>query len=48
MPKTNNKPKPKLNNAARVRINERRRNYNAALKANSGLGAILNFFAKRG
>jgi hypothetical protein len=42
-----NKNKPKLNNAARARMNERRRNLNAAKKANSGVAAFLNFFAKK-
>jgi hypothetical protein len=45
MPNAN---KPKLNNAARARINARRRALYNAKKKNYRLGAILNFFAKRG
>ena len=44
-PNTN---KPKLNNAARARMNARRRALYNAKKKNSGLMGMLNLFAKRG
>ena len=39
---------PKLNNAARARMNARRRATNNAKKANSGLMSFLNRLAMRG
>jgi len=48
MPNAKNNNKPKMNNAARARMNARRRALYNAKKANNSVMGIFNRIAKRG